>query len=323
VEDFAVVTDAMKHVYSSDGREASEWVEDSQKGHEGDTPKFSSGLKVSEKWCGGSDYRSLGVSVSVGNNLMKSATDVYMLSGKPTHKGARHFDLLPSNWRRAVALYSARKLVAGDWINDKDEYLAPDESLPGYAQWVDDCHVYALLHTSNNCTAMRDVMYKGKSWRIKNHWFWRTRAQALPCLDTHKTAATYRDCRSEPVKAQVTNEITGEDTTSLWELDGDPYFGHLLASGHVKLSPDAQHVLDLLDALWVKSLPERESYYGSRPVTDKEPDLHLTAWDAGAYQLKHLFRDLYPKEWEELREAHKALAERLREGVYTYGFLRR
>jgi hypothetical protein len=39
------------------------------------------------------------------------------------------------------------------------------------------------------------------------------------------------------------------------------------------------------------------------------------------YQLKHLWRDLFPKEWEELQEAFKLLAARLKSGVYEYGFL--
>ena len=319
---FAVVTDGTKQVYNADGREASEWVEVTQKGHIGDTPKFSSGLKVAEKWDGGSVPGSLGVLCNKGNNLMESSTATFYLSGKPSDKGRRHFDLLPSNWRRAVALYGARKLVEGNWINDKDEYLAPDESKPGYDQWVNDCHVYALLHTSNNCTAMRDVQYKGKAWRIRNHWFWRTRKDALDALDTRKTTALYRDCEQEPVKRPEVNPITGEDETHPWERSGDAYMAHLIASGTLVLSPDAQRVLDLLDALWVKSLPMREDYYAGRPVDDKEPDLHLTAWDAGVYQLKHLWRDLFPTEWAELKAAHKALASRLEAGVYDYGFLR-
>jgi hypothetical protein len=298
--DFAVVTDAVKHVYSADDREASEWVEGPQKGGVGDTPKFSSGLKVAEKWAGGESPGSLGAMVSIGNNVMESGTGVYLLSGKPTHKGARHFDLLPSNWRRVVALFGARKLVAGNWINDKDEYLAPDEDAPGYEQWVNDCHVYALLHPSNNCTAMRDVQYKGKSWRIKNHWFWIKRADALRALDDKRTPTLYRDCQIEQA--------------------GDAYFAEQIDT--ITLSPDAQCVIDLARSLWHKSLPLRENYYAGRHVSDKEPDLHLNAWDAGVYQLKHLWKGLYSEEWEKLRAAHKALAERLRPGVYDYGFLR-
>jgi hypothetical protein len=293
---FAVVTTGSKQVYNADGREASEWVEVTQKGHIGDTPKFSSGLKVAEKWDGGSVPGSLGVLCNKGNNLMESSTATFYLSGKPSDKGRRHFDLLPSNWRRAVALYGARKLVEGNWINDKDEYLAPDESKTGYDQWVNDCHVYALLHMSNNCTAMRDVQYKGKDWQIHNHWFWRTH-QSVDAL-LRQRVSTKRLSRDAAVHTN------------------DPYFAQLLQGG-LELSEDAQHVLDYVNALWLLSLDDRESY------AVQHPELHLMAWDAGIYQLKHLWRDYYSEKWEELKKAHKSLAERLQEGVYEYGFLKK
>ena len=60
-----------------------------------------------------------------------------------------------------------------------------------------------------------------------------------------------------------------------------------------------------------------------RPITDKQPDLHLNAWDCGCYQLKQLWRALYPDDWEALTEAHKALAARLKPGVYEFGFLKK
>ena len=326
---FAVVTDGIKHVYNSDGREASKWVREPVKGmRKADFPQLKSGLSLRAD--GGIATGLEGhllYARSSANNVMESGTQTSMVSG--LYAAAHGFSVLPSNWRRAVALYGARKLVSGDWINDKDEYLAPDEAAPGYDQWVNDCHAYAVLHTSNNCTAMRDVDYKDKVWQIRNHWFWRTRAESLAALDDPKSPQTYRDCKQasahpEYVKESNVNLITGEDETSAWDQTGDPYFAHLLTStGDVTLSPDAQRVMDLLDALWVKSIPYRESYYAGRPVTAKQPDLHLTAWDAGVYQLKHLWRDLFPDKWAELKEAHNALADRLRDGVYTYGFLRR
>jgi hypothetical protein len=243
---------------------------------------------------------------------MESGTQTSIVSG--LYAAAHGFSVLPSNWRRAVALYGARKLVEENWVNQKDEYLVPDELAPGYDQWVNDCHVYALLHNANNCTAMRNVEYKDKSWRIKNHWFWRTRAGCMDALDSRDTQKTWQDCSREPV-----SRISGKP----WEVNGDAYFAHLLSTGQLTLSRDSIRVLDLLDQLWLRSLSEREGYYAGRPVNDKEPDLHLHAWDAGIYQLKHLFRDRYPDDWKELMAAHKALAGRLQSGVYTYGFLRR
>lgn len=292
---FAVVTDGTKQVYNSDDREASEWVEGVQRGNMGDTPKFSSGLKVVEKWDGGSVPGSLGVMVGQGNNLQPSATLVYLLSGKSSHKGSRQFDILPSNWRRAVALYGARKLVADHWTIHEDEYLAPDENKPGYDEWVNDCHVFALLDTKNNCTAMRDVQYKGKTWQIHNHWFWKTQIDVSVILRKERhTKTLFQDVATH---------------------SSNPYFAQILPS--ISLSDDARHVLNLVDALWLESLNDRESY------ANEHPELHLLAWDAGIYQLKHLWRDYYPEKWEELRKAHKTLAERLQEGVYEFGFLKK
>lgn len=332
VQEFTVKTNGIKAVYNSDGREASKWVREPVKGMKSeDAPQMSSGLKVVGNGYGSVVPDAFGYVQNKGNNVMENGNGVSWMSS--TYANGHGLSVLPSNWRRAVALYAARKLVTGDWANDKDEYLTPDESKPGYEQWVDDCHIYALLHPSNNCTSMRDVAYKGKSWRIKNHWFWLTRDQALKALDTTRTHQTHRDAKGEPRGApEAPGDILGQFGTNPneatpWDASkaaGDPYFAHLLEQGlRDRLSPDARHVLDLLDALWLKSLPMRETYYASRPIDNKHPDLHLHAWDAGVYQLKHLWKGLYSEEWAELQKAHRALADRLRSGVYDYGFLKR
>jgi hypothetical protein len=154
----------------------------------------------------------------------------------------------------------------------------------------------------NNCTAMRDVQYKGTSWRIKNNWFWKTRAEAKEAADRPKCGMVYSDV--------------------LHEKD-DAYFATLLSGGGLNLSPDAQEVLDDLNSLWEVSLPFREEFYADQPVTDKTPDLHLMAHDAGVYQLKKLWAAQFPDEWKALRGKHRALAKRLAAGVYTYGFLKK
>lgn len=317
VRSFTVKQTGTKPVYNADDREASRWVRDPIKGYTNvDSPQFSSGLKIGREKKGIFAKGGIGFFSTGGNTPQDNLSGVYMMSASDTR--IHGCPILPANWRRVVALYAARKLVAGDWINDKDEYLAPTakvEASATYNRWVDDCHVYALLHPSNNCTAMRDVQYKGKSWRIKNHWFWRTRADALAALDTRETSALYRDCKAEPVVAKGRNHFTGEASSQPWEVTGDPYFAHVLPS--LTLSDDARRVLTLLDAVWVKSLPLRENFASGRP------ELHLTAFDAGTYQCKHIFRELFPTEWAELTAAHKALAARLRDGVYEHGFLRR
>lgn len=293
VADFQVRSIGTKGLEAPDGRAASDWLAVASSSGSMDAPKFSSGLNVTDAWDGG--WRTGTVCGFVAKaNCPQQQQIVFWLSGPLTDKRTKTTLVAPDNWRRAVALFGARKLVTGNWINDKDEYLAPDEAAAGYDQWVNDCHVYALLHPSNNCTAMREVQYKGKSWRIKNNWFWRTRATTLDSLNNVNTGGLYRDARAE-------NE--------------DAYFAQVLDS--ITLSDDARRILGMVDALWIKSLDVREDYAAGHP------DLHLMAHDAGIYQLKQFWKALYPVEWEEIRVAHKAMADRLRDGVYDYGFLRR
>lgn len=308
-ENFGVKRIGEKVVYNSDDRDASKWVRKPLGKLEGiDCPQFSSGLTWTERPTarGSLAIGSLGYIVLFGNNLRDANDGTYPVSG--TSSRCHGCSLIPSNFNRVIALYSARKLVLETWDTQKDEYLVPNEQHPDYTQWVNDCHIYALLHRSNNCTSMRQVSYKGTLWTIHNHFFWKSWKDTLEAFDTPATLALYKDCKNHPAKDVFGNPVVSTP---------DPYMAHVIADKAFSLSPDAQHVLDLLDALWVKSLPFRESYAAGKP------ELHLGSWDAGVYQLKHLFRDLFPEEWKELQTAHKALAERLKPGVYEFGFLLR
>lgn len=309
----------VKAIYNSDGREASKWVQPLSHGDGGEhAPNMKSGLNVCEK---GKTFLSGGLFNfnNHSNNLTQSGGVVFLTSSCSTDV---KLPVLPDNFRRSIALYSARKLVTGNWINDKDEYLAPaTEGTSAYEQWVDDAHVYALLHNSNNCTSMRDVAYKDKKWQISNHFFWLRRETALDNLHTSRTPKLYRDCKNHPAgylvpKERVDNVLFQDTPDEPWEVAGDPYMAEALS--RVTLSPDAQEVLSRLTELWRKSLDLREDGYAAG-----HPELHLTAWDAGVYQLKHLWRELYPEDWKELQVAFKRLAARLAPGVYEHGFLLR
>ena len=302
---FAVENTGTKALYNSDDREASAWVrEPLGKAKGADAPQFSSGLKVKATGHSLLLGNALAFAMSKGNSLMESGSGVAVVSAG--YANGHGFSVLPSNFRRAIALYAARKLVAGNWVNDKDEYLTPHaEGTPDYEQWVDDCHAFNLLHNSNNCTAMRNVRYGNREWQIHNHFFWKPYSDALKAFDTKATGNLYRDCKAHPSKDVFGNPVVSTP---------DPYMASVLPS--LNISPEAKAVLARLDALWTLSLPHRESYAAGKP------ELHLTAWDAGLFQLKHIWRDLFPVEWADLQTSFKALADKLRPGVYKHGFLK-
>lgn len=295
VSNFAVVKTSDKLMYNSDGREASIWVREPTKGLKGvDAPQFTSGLSVKEgPGCRGTLVPgSLMYFGNNANNPSDSGAMVYFVSG--TSSRANGNSVLPGeSFRRATALYAARKLVAEDWMNQKDEYLRPLDTTEAYKQWNDDAIVYTMLHGSNNCTAMRNVKYKGKDYRIKNHFWHRTLKDSKALYDRAGCSDLYRDVKMETEEAYL--------ATVLPTLD---------------LSTEARLCLVLYDKMILDTLPHRESF------ATAQPELHLTAHDAGLYQLKHLFRAHAPEDYRAFSALLKNLANKLRPGVYEHGFLR-
>ena len=114
-----------KTLYQAEGREASEWVRESIKGLKtNDVPQMKSGLNVAEDGRGASVKGSLLYLHTTANNLQHSAQLVGWYS--TTFASANGLSVMEGEgWRRAISLYSARKLSKDTWVIHKDEYLVP------------------------------------------------------------------------------------------------------------------------------------------------------------------------------------------------------
>jgi hypothetical protein len=315
-----IISLSEKHLYNADGRKASDWVREPAKGLKGeDAPHLKSGLCLTDKGYAKHIRGSLLYMNVAGNNIQQAGqlTGLYASSFSNAHGLSV---LAGEGWRRALSLYSARRLSKDTWVTHNDEYLAPQTQIEGYDQWVDDCHVYALLHSSNNMTSMRDVEYKGQKWNIHNHFFWLTRQEALDLygsLSDSSSKALHADATESPIPHEKEVEM-GEDVTPEWRRNGDPYFSHILPT--LNLSPLAKEIMEDLKALFIKSLPYRDQV-----THEKGQDLHLGAWDAGIYQHKKLWaqKPTLKADWETLKVKHRQLAQSLEQGVFTYGFLKK
>jgi hypothetical protein len=309
-----IVDVGMKDMYCSEGREASDWVRQPAKGLKThDAPQMKSGLNIGQDGRGASVKGSLLYQHNAGNSVQTSLNQVGFYS--TTFSNGNGLSVMEGEgWRRAIALYSARKLSNETWVNVNDEYLAPNTQAEGYQQWVDDCHIYALLTRHNQTSAMRDVEYKGKKWNIHNHFFWLTRQEAHDLYENTPNCPEplVSDAENNPIPYESeSGSIVDSATTPSWRLNGDPYFAHILPS--LNLSPLAQEILNDLKTLHAES------------VTFRKTDDHMMAWDAGVYQHKRLWKGEATLEakWEALNKKHKALASQLEHGVYTYGFLKK
>ena len=102
---------------------------------------------------------------------------------------------------------------------------------------------------------------------------------------------------------QLLLQLRREETRSSGKLDN--------------LTPEAQLVLDLYKEAIKAVAPELDEW------DYQHPELQLTRWDAGWRQYRDLIKEKAPEANQKLRDAIKALGNKLRPLVYELGFLRK
>ena len=284
-----------KVVYNIDNAQtASKWVREETKGLKTyDVINLTSAIGVKEKTGSRKGMlveNALGYFYCNSNNVDKNTQSVGMFT--TAFSAGIGVSIIPSNFDKCTAFFSARKLIDKNWVNSKDEYLAPNEGDERYAEFVNDSIVYSLFNSASNQSSLRQVEYKGKNWDIKNEFFFMSKDEVMELANENNLDFTYNDAR-------VSNE-----RYVYTKLQG------------IELSAEAKAVLDKAIELTKMSFKYRELF------NDERPEYQILNWDCGWYQIKGMLKDFMPNELKEFNELYKALAEKMRPMVYELGFLK-
>lgn len=290
-KDFEVNTICNKNVYNTDEYIKSNcWVKDILKHNKIIYPNLSSGINVKNTDTPFIE-NALGYITVYGNNIDQNISGVTIMSA-PFSNGHGTY-ITDKNFYKVSSLFAARKLIEKNWINSKDEYLAPDEANPKFAQFANDSIVYSLFHTSSNQSSLRDVEYKDNLYSIKNEFFWMSKEDIIELANENGLDEVYQDARTSNERYVY---------TKLQET---------------QLSPIAQKVLDKAVELTKKSFKYRQLF------SEEHPEYQLDkCWDAGFYQLKALWKEYMKDEFDDFRKLYKDFSDYLRPQVYELGFLR-
>lgn len=288
----------LKTLYNTDGNiPANKWVREEIKGMGTvDVPQISSYVTIKQKGRGNSIEGALGYFYTAGNNVEKNGVSVGVFSS--AFSNGNGLSVIPENFLKTSTLFTARKTIRGNWVNDKDEYLAPNETHEAYEQFTYDSLVYSLFNNSSQQSSLRQVDYTGEKWDIKNEFFWLSKDELLSLAEEYHYDELYRDAKNSEERF-VSNKLFGADGI------------------YDKLSPDARKVLDMATELLKKSIQMR------KVLSDNHPEYHLDTWDAGYAQLKLVWGEYFKEEFKEFRDAYKEFESRLKPLVYELGFLRK
>ena len=192
--------------------------------------------------------------------------------------------IIPENFDKMCEVYACRTLIQGNWLNEKDNYFAPNEQHPLFDTFVRDARVYSIFSYQTSVAGDID----GEHYDYINSFCPFTKKEVL-------------ELRGEHVPSMMPDE--SRFIRSSGKLDN--------------LTPEAQLVLDLYKEAIKAVAPELDEW------DYQHPELQLTRWDAGWRQYRDLIKEKAPEANQKLRDAIKALGNKLRPMVYELGFLKK
>lgn len=282
----------VKTVYNIDNElAANDWAKEPVKKLKAyDAPQISSGVVVKEKGVGTIVPNALGYFGSNSNNVDMNTMYVSLYSGASSR--AHGYSVIPENFTRCTALFSARKLVNKSWINSKDEYIAPDIFHPLYQEFENDSIVFSLFHSSSNQSSLRNIEYNGKVWNIYNEFFFMDKDEIMQLAEANNFDGCYNDARTAKQR-----------------------FVYLKLQG-LKLSKEAKTVLDKAVEIVRNTFPYRELFNSAHP------EYQVMNWDCGWYQIKAMAKEYDSANYNEFLSMFRWLGDKMLPMVYQLGFLK-
>jgi hypothetical protein len=290
-KEFDIVKIGEKTLNYTNKERGCDWVKQHGSKVKIEVPNLSSTLQVK-------DTKKLGVEgmLCVLNNgtnrIEKNEKECAFLSSM--YSGNIGVPVTSNNFLKSTALFTSRKSIKPTWQNMKDEYYAPNENHENYDKFKVDTVVYSIFNNRSYQSSLRNVMYRGNSYNIKNQFFWMSKEEMTNLANNNNYTELYNDARTDSDR-YVYNLLFGEQRI------------------YDQLSNEAKDVLDCGTNLVRLSFGMRRNF--------ADDTNHLNSWDAGYAQLKLLWKEYYPVQFKEFRDKYKVLEEKMRPMVYELGFL--
>ena len=278
-----------KLLYNTDNCvSGSDWVKPIKTKNKIEVPLLRNAITVSSK--GKIDNDFIGFFFNHSNNIDLNTSYVGLFSVIGVQPKGCAITL--ENFEKSCTLFSARKLIEKNWINSKDEYLAPNESHPKFQEFVNDSIVFSLFNGASNQSSLRNVNYHDKLWDIKNEFFWMSKSEIESLANKYNNDDCYNDAHTSSERF-VYNKLQT-----------------------ITLSPEAKAVLDKASDIVRNTFKYRELF------NQEHPEYQINNWDCGFYQIKKLCKEYMPELLKEFKEVYKGLADKMRPMVYELGFLK-
>lgn len=234
----------------------------------------------------------LGFISHLGNDFQQNNV-VFIMNDKKQMASPRGSWITDSNLTEVFIYFAVRHTIDATWLNNRDQFLYPNDGWQKDKEFQNDCLAYTLFHGQNNI----------KSYEGTNHW--------LPF--TAQDVGAKGQFESTFMTDFIAGKLEPEKSTELFEKENH-------RTTPLKFSKEAKAVFSSGKELWIyyhkKSFDNinasfydiRESFQGR----NKKGRMNNKSND-----------EEYNKLIDDLRDKLKILAKKIEPKIYKYGFLKK
>jgi hypothetical protein len=235
--------------------------------------------------------------ISAKGNDFQNTNFVFIINDKSQLPHPRGTWITDGNLLEVAIYFSVRHCIEPTWLNDRDQFLYPNDGWESDTEFQNDCLAYTLFHNQNIISSRFGT----------NHWipFTEVEVNAREKFESHFLTDFIKGKPKPPHKSPFTLSILFEPEVSYNRAP-------------LKFSTEATDVFDAGRELW--------KYYHRQPNCNVNASLydikeHFQGRnDAGKMNNKST-DETYLNLIGNLRDALKQLAEKMEPKVYEYGFL--
>ena len=236
----------------------------------------------------------------------------YILNKKEQMPHPRGSYITTKNIIEASVYLAVRHCIEATWLNDRDQFLYPNDGWETDYEFQLDCLAYTLFHGQNRISADQGT----------NHWipFYEHELDAPDNFESNFMADFIRDFLNGKHTTPATTEATLFDTATCSDLADLP------ASKAPAFSPEASEVMQAGKALWYYYIHHKDN-----ELFGGAPNINASFYDIRAYfqgrndkgkMNSDSSDETYTALIKDLRTKQKTLAAKIAKKVYKYGFLK-
>lgn len=196
---------------------------------------------------------------------------------------------------------SVRWSIDATWLNDRDQYIVPNDGWKYDKDFQSDCLAYTLFHGQNRITSEQGINY------------WIPFAEKEVNAPDNFQSSFMSDFIAGKLKPQSADTLFGEEES-------------LIPTEPIRFTPAAQAVMEAGRKLWEYYLHKNDKVLYAEPVNVNASFYDIRLYFQGRDEKGKMNNksddETYNALMRELRTYQKVLAKQIEKKVYLYGFLK-